>query len=351
MRILHIVESHTVHTQRIVDHQLRQGHEVRVLTFNDYVGSGPVTVVTAHPLSSRLPFAHHWKGVLIVRRQAKRFRPNVVHGHYLSTAALYMAVCPTDATIGSAMGSDILIDAKTTHSRMLLEALPRWVDAFTSGAEHVTRAMVNLGIPVDRISTFPWGVDTSVFHPPSGTPTGVLIVSTRSFEPVYDVATLVYAYARLSRDSPNVRLRLYGSGSGEETLRSQAESLGAAQSVEFAGSAPHPILAEGLRRASVYVSTSRSDAASVSLLEAMATGLIPVVSDIEANRSWIQHGENGLLFAHGDPLDLERNLRRSLVDENLRARARKLNPQIVRTRATWEQSMRAVEKVYRQVLK
>lgn len=350
MRVLHIIESYTIHVQRIVEHQLRQGHEVGVATFNDYVHSGPVSVLTPPPRSNRLPYAHHWRGLTLIQRLARRFRPNVVHGHYLSTAALYMAACPADATVGSAMGSDIMIDSKTTHSRMLLRALPLWVNAFTSGAEHITRAMVSLGIPANRISTFPWGVDTSLFHPPSTAPEAGLVVSTRSFEPVYDVETLLSAYALLHKDSPGVRLRLYGGGSLEESLRAQAERLGLAPSVEFAGFASHPTEAEGLRDASVYVSTSKSDAASVSLLEAMATGLIPVVSDIEANRPWVRHGENGLLFAQGDPVDLERNLRRALSDESLRSRAREVNPRIVSTRATWEQSMHAINEVYRKVL-
>ena len=55
-----------------------------------------------------------------------------------------------------------------------------------------------------------------------------------------------------------------------------------------------------MSRAKVYVSTSLADGTSISLLEAMAAGLIPVVSDIDANRPWITHGEDGFFFPAGD---------------------------------------------------
>ena len=46
----------------------------------------------------------------------------------------------------------------------------------------------------------------------------------------------------------------------------------------------------------IYVSTSLSDGASNSLMEAMATRLAPIVSDIPANRAFIKDGQNGFLF-------------------------------------------------------
>jgi glycosyltransferase involved in cell wall biosynthesis len=49
-----------------------------------------------------------------------------------------------------------------------------------------------------------------------------------------------------------------------------------------------------------YVSVSRSDSTSQSLLEGMAAGLLPVVSDIPGNREWVMHRESGLLVPTGD---------------------------------------------------
>src|SRR5262249_53404117 len=58
------------------------------------------------------------------------------------------------------------------------------------------------------------------------------------------------------------------------------------------------------REHEVYVSSSTSDSTSQSLLEAMAAGLVPIVTSIEGNRGWVVHRGSGLLVPPGDPLAL-----------------------------------------------
>jgi glycosyltransferase involved in cell wall biosynthesis len=54
------------------------------------------------------------------------------------------------------------------------------------------------------------------------------------------------------------------------------------------------------RESDVYVSVSRSDSTSQSLLEAMAAGVLPIVTDIAGNREWVTHRREGYLVPVGD---------------------------------------------------
>jgi glycosyltransferase involved in cell wall biosynthesis len=105
------------------------------------------------------------------------------------------------------------------------------------------------------------------------------------------------------------------------------------------GARPHEELPDTLRRADVYVSAALSDGASASLLEALASGLVPVVTDIPANRGWLAPGESGLLFPPGDEAALAAALERALGDAALRARAREAGPRVVAERADFEVNM------------
>lgn len=351
MRIVHLIESHTIHTKRIVDHQVRTGHEVHVVTFRNLAGEGPVSVIPVPPWENRLPYAHHWRGLTWWSRYLHASRPDIVHGHYLSTAALYLRSARAHSVVASAMGSDVLVDPDAMHARILLSALPKWVELFTSGAPHLTRRMVELGIPEERIATFPWGVNDHVFFPAANLSSATSIVSTRNFEWVYDLPTLVSAFKIMSLGSTTARLDLYGDGSLRSSLEARVAKSGIGTRVRFHGRVDPRRLSEGLRESAVYVSTSKSDAASVSLLEAMATGLVPVVCDIEANRRWVSHGENGLLFPVGDAGRLAQTLRRAITDEDLRIRSRTANPRIIKEKASWDDSMKRLEEIYESVIR
>ena len=74
-------------------------------------------------------------------------------------------------------------------------------------------------------------------------------------------------------------------------------------------------LPDMLAKADIYVSASRSDGTSLSLLEAMAAGAFPVVSDIPANREWLTGQGDGLLFdVDGDKM-LADCLEKAIRDE------------------------------------
>ncbi len=346
MRIVHFVESHTVHTGRLVTDQLNEGHHVKVVTFNDYVGSGPVEVVPSMMWATTLPYSHHWRSVLRVHKSIQAFDPEILHGHYLTTAALYLLGGRNRAVVASATGSDVLVDPAEAHARLLLRLLPRWVDVFTSPAPHVTDRMVSLGIPRWSIAPVFWGVDTVNYHPPASPSVEETIVSTRNHEHVYDLPTLLRALVSVRGEKPSVRAMVYGDGSYRGPLRRLANELGLAPNVTFMGLVEHTVLAKALRSARVYVSTSRSDGSSVSLLEAMATGLVPVVSDINGNRQWITHGENGLLFEAGNSGELAKAILRALDDEELRTRCFRSNPLVVRNSGSWGVSMEALRRAY-----
>ena len=83
---------------------------------------------------------------------------------------------------------------------------------------------------------------------------------------------------------------------------SEAAALGLGARVEFSGLLAPEALARAYRRSAVFVSVPVSDGTSVSLLEAMAAGCLPVLSDLPANREWVQDGRDGLLVAGLDGL-------------------------------------------------
>ena len=173
------------------------------------------------------------------------------------------------------------------------------------------------------------GVDTAKFSPKSRSSTPLRIVCTRGFEAIYNNMYLIEALGLLPVTSREIEVVFVSSGSQLEEAKSRAATLLGNRDnlrVRFLGGADESTVVNTLRDAHIYVSTSRSDGTSISLMEALACGVFPVLSDIPANAEWIDRAvENGLLVPLDDPPSLASALTRAIDDEGLRSRAEAYN--------------------------
>ena len=185
------------------------------------------------------------------------------------------------------------------------------------------------GVEPERITFLPWGVDlaTFTFHGPwvdafqlGVPPHAPLVVSLRGHEPIYRVADILAAFARVSRpdglheDVTDPYLIVGHTGSLTQALRQQASDLGIAARTRFIGSVPEAELAPLLGRAACYVTAAEVDGTSVTLLQAMACGTPVVASATPGNLGWIVDGATGFTFPTGDVAALTDVLGRVTAD-------------------------------------
>ena len=174
-------------------------------------------------------------------------------------------------------------------------------------AEYLVR---EVGIARSKTCTIPNGIDTSTFTPGVASvdlrraldiPADALVLgSVGRLEAVKAYETFLEAAALLRRQwhQPFV-IVLFGDGSERLALQAQAEQLGISRLVRFAGWTDQAITA--YRLMNVFVLSSRSEGQSVSLLEAMACGAAPVVTDVGANAETLGPELRTQLVAPGQP--------------------------------------------------
>ena len=119
--------------------------------------------------------------------------------------------------------------------------------------------------------------------------------TNRGLEPLYRPDRVLRLFAAISR--PQDRLVVANDGSLRSDLQSLAAGLGIRDRVQFTGLLSEAEQARWYERARWYLSLPGSDSVSVSVLEAMAHGCIPVLSDLPANRELVRDGENGCIVA------------------------------------------------------
>jgi glycosyltransferase involved in cell wall biosynthesis len=125
------------------------------------------------------------------------------------------------------------------------------------------------------------------------------LLSTRNFEPMYNVACTLRAFARVQQRVPDASLTLIGSGSQESALRALAGTLGL-RNLTFAGRVPPQEIHRYYREAGLYVQTPSIDNMPLSVLEAFASGVPVVSTSVGGVPTILTDGVHGLLAADDD---------------------------------------------------
>jgi glycosyltransferase involved in cell wall biosynthesis len=224
-------------------------------------------------------------------------RPDWIHAHYLSShgTLAWLATRLLGAPgrlVGSAWGSDILVAPERSAAmrwvtRRVLEACA----LTTSDSAHMAERMRALG--AREVMTFPFGLEA--LPPVCPGKDERLFYANRGLEPVYAPHRVIEAFASIASRWTDARLVIANEGSLRAALEALAAPLG--DRVRFVGRLNAAEQAQWYARARWYLSLPKSDSVSVSVLEAMAHGCIPLLSDLPANRELVTHGVNGWIVA------------------------------------------------------
>lgn len=115
---------------------------------------------------------------------------------------------------------------------------------------------------------------------------------------VFDLADLL---GRIRSLFVKATLTVVGDGSSLAALRQRCEEFESAGAVRFTGRLPHSEVVELFNRSDLFLLTSDFEGLPISLLEAMARGCVPIVTDIESGiPEIIEHGRNGFRLPVGD---------------------------------------------------
>ena len=178
---------------------------------------------------------------------------------------------------------------------------------------------------------------------------GAHVIVTRNLEPIYDIATVLRAFALVYRQRGDARLTVAGSGPEAARLHALAAELAIAPVVRFTGALGRDAMAELYRDADACVNASLVDNTPNALLEALASG-VPVVSTSVGGVPYlVEHEKTALLVAPQDSAALAGALLRVLGDAPLRARLVQAGLQQVQ-RHTWQQVAPELAALYRSVL-
>ncbi len=290
-----------------------------------------------------------------LRRAVSRIAPDVFHAHFVVEHGFYGAIAGVRPYVVTAWGSDILVEPERDRvSRMIARWTMSRADALTSNNAWMAERMVALGARRDRVHVVTLGADRydleradeSVNLRGRAEGDTPVVISPRAHEPLYNIAEIIDAHARLARGRT---ARLVVAHGGSQTASLERRARGSGGHVEFTGFLDRAAFRDALAAAEVFVSAPSSDATSVALLQAMGAGAFPIVSDLPTQREWIEDGVNGFVVPLHRPDILADRMRRALDDPALRRRAAGINRTIVEERGLNDTQMQRLAAIYEEL--
>ena len=209
----------------------------------------------------------------------------------------------------------------------------------------------------DRTTTITNGIDVATFRPDPparqrirrtlGIPEGDLVViCVARLATVKDHLTLVRGFAASPAASTS-HLILVGDGPERPGIEAEIGRLGMTERIRLLGARAD--VRDLLAAADVFALTSRSEGISISLLEGMATGLVPLVTAVGGNTQLVTTGTpsaSGMLIAPGAAAEFGRSLGHLATDGALRGRLGQAARATVRERFSQDAMMARYRQVY-----
>jgi L-malate glycosyltransferase len=372
MRVLYFSDNVSDHNRRFIEKLSDAGHKVHFLD----------------PTSEQqpdhwLPDGAHWiQSMQKLRRDAepeafaellpelrnwlREIDPDLIHAGPAHNCGYATALSNFHPWLLMSWGSDILYQAEQgLQWKQAIQLALTSADGFFCDCDTVRSKAKQLAnrstksLSDDRIVQLPWGIKRGSFAPEGVTPTQAefardpatrVVLSTRSWEQLYGINVLLEAFHRAYRIDSSLRLLLMGDGPDVTLVQEFIRARGLTHVVRTPGKIARRDMPKWFRAADVYVSCTLTDGTSISLLEAMATGLPVVVSNLPGNREWVVEGQNGWLARADSAEDFADRLLRAvrLVPEERKLLAER-NQEIVQTRADWDRNFPRLLQMYEQL--
>ncbi len=344
MRVLLLADASSFHTLKWFRAYVARGADVLVASLEPPREELSDACVFINPPIVARPL-RYLSAICRIRSLISEFRPHLVNAHMATGYGLLAALSCTSAKIAvSLWGPDILESPrKGPLHRAALRFVFRKAHLIQTDARVMDRILAeDFGVPRAKIFFMPYGLSRDLLEKPltdfvPGPPWR--LISHRRLEPLYSPLVIVEALSVLRSYGHEFGITFASGGSLEENVRGELARRGITG--EVTGWLPDEDLRDLIACSHIFISASLSDSTPVSLLEAMAFGAFPVVSDLPAKSEWVVDGLNGFLFNPTDPSELANKLARCFSRPELMMRAREINKSLARERADWERDFDA----------
>jgi glycosyltransferase involved in cell wall biosynthesis len=294
------------------------------------------------------------KAILTIKSIVKKFNPDMViaerttsYGYLAAISGLKpMAIAQQGITDLWPPNSPLNIFKKRLQNYAFKKA-----DLIHAWGNSMVEHMKESNVDMDKVMILPKGINLDFFQfNDASDETMINAVVTRSLEPEYKHDLILKAFSIVKQKSIPFKLTIIGDGTELKKLKWLAKELKIDNEVNFVGRINNNDIPKFLQQANFYISTPITEGVSASLFEAMASGCLPIVSDLPGNRSWIQQKENGILVSIENEFKLAEEIEWAFKNTEFTKKAIVENRKFVEENANYKINMKKIAFTYHDLI-
>lgn len=238
------------------------------------------------------------KGFITLSRRLKAFAPDVVHEHLDFAYAWIWCWLHRRPLVATIHGDPFRMKNNKVVKMIRLKSRQHNLRVIGCSGITATQSRERFSLPEGQVGCIYNPIDLADYTPvpPRAADKPFTFLHVGRFNPVKNHALLIEAFAAVHRQLPDTRLMLAGDGNLFDEIKTLVAEKGLNGAVTFLGNvADIPAL---LPQGDALVLSSLSEACPMVILEAMATGLPCVATDVGGVPELVT--DNGLLVPSGD---------------------------------------------------
>ena len=301
-KILFVGDAGSIHIKKYADYFLCNGYDVYLATFSGKNDTRVKNIFYLSDISINNDGGnfHYLLSVFKLVAIIKRIKPDFVNAHFSYSMGFITYIALKISRVKASFsvvchGSDIL-DYPFGICKYLNKLVLKNADKIISVSWQMTEIIKKMNVNNEKIFTGQYGIEY-VLKDMRHCVRDIDIISIRNYVPNSRIDELLKILNKHCFFEKKIVFVL--PGIEEERLRYIQEKN---KHIVFYKWLEHNQILELLERSNIYISATKSDGSSLSLMEALACGSIPIVSNIPSNREWIVDSLNGRLFDNFEDL-------------------------------------------------
>jgi glycosyltransferase involved in cell wall biosynthesis len=284
-----------------------------------------------------------------IKNALRSFKPDILHAHHASSYGFLGALQNFHPFVVSVWGYDVLLfPQKSPLHRLVIKYTLHQADKITATSNALAKSVADLVGRTPEI--IPFGVDKNFLRVNRDYNKRDLVIGIiKDLKPVYGIDVLIKAFAGLVNKGYPVKLLIVGEGKLKGKFVNLCQQLNIQNYVTFKSRVPHSEVIDLLKRIDIFVIPSYSEGFGVAAVEAMATGLPVVASNVGGLPEVIDDGKTGILVKPGDVEALKRALEYYILSKDARINHGQRAREKVEAFYDWQKNAEAMNRLYREI--